>query len=223
MHIKRNDEERIVIVHFSWMAAVIGQLPAVVLIWLAASGNFHPAKNQPVGSFWLCALFFVLFAVGWDALLLWFAELSDFNFDLMERRLVWSRRNVFRKKAGIIPFDQIRGATVDILSSSNGTSYRLVINSQAGTVPVTSSYTGRGRPSVAKELGRIAETVNAALKTNPASEMEDQILALAAAGQRLAAVQLARQRYGGDLNRASRFVDELTKKPPDKPSAQSGG
>jgi hypothetical protein len=216
VHIKRNDQQRLVLVDFPFMAAVMGQLPAILVIWLVVSGNFQMAKNQPANAGWTGLLFFILFAAGWDALLLWFADSSKFDFDLVERKLVWRRRNVYRKKGGVIPFDLIHGVMVDILSSGDGTSYRLALTAEERTIPMMASYTGKGRPSVAKELGQIAAVVNAALKTNPAAEMEDKILELAAAGNYVAAVQMARQRYGDDLNLARRFVDELMQKLPDQ-------
>ncbi|MBN2578934.1 MAG: hypothetical protein JXB10_08080 [Pirellulales bacterium] len=211
MYIKRNDKQRLILVDFPFMVAVVGQLPAAALLCLAVAGKLQPSQEPGADTYWLGLLFFILFAVGWDAVMLWFAKLSTFDFDLVHRQLYWRRRSVYRKKSGIIPFDQIRGASVDILPSGSGSSYRLVLSTVQGTVPVMDYYTGGGR-SDAKEYERIAAVVNAALKTHPAAEMEDQILELLAGGHRLAAIQMAMQRYGYDLNQASQFVDSLTQR-----------
>jgi hypothetical protein len=202
MHIKRNDNQRLILIDFPFMVLVPILIPTAGIIYLLIA----------VAGDWEMKCFFLAFIIGWDAILLLFVKLSIFEFDLVERRLVWIQRGVYRKKGGTLPFDQIQGAKVDILSSGDGTSYRLALSTQQGTVPMMGSYTGHGRPTVAKALGQIAAAVNEALKTNPASEMEDEILALASAGQHLAAVQMARQRFGWDLNQANKFVEGLTER-----------
>jgi hypothetical protein len=205
VHIKRNNKQRLVLVDFPFMAAVAVLIPTVGLLYVVVV----------LAGDWGARCAFLVFIILWDALLLLFVKRSVFDFDLVERRLLWNRRSIYRNRGGMIPFAKIRGVTVDVLSG-DGTSYRLVLTTERETIPMMASYTGQGRPSVAKELGRIAAVVNAALKTNPAVEMEDKILELASSGNYVAAVQMARQRYGDDLNQARRFVDELMKKMPDQ-------
>jgi hypothetical protein len=57
----------------------------------------------------------------------------------------------------------------------------------------------------------IAAAINAALQTNPAEAMDEQILALATSGQWIEAIEMTRKRYGYDLEQAQQFVDGIIK------------
>jgi hypothetical protein len=152
-------------------------------------------------------LFFVLFALGWGALFACFVRKSIFDFNLVGRQFNWSRRGIYGKKTGIIPLDQIKSAFVEISSSDNGSTYRPVLSTSQGPFPLINYFTGGSK----RRYESIAAAINAALQTNPAEAMDEQILALATSGQWIEAIEMTRKRYGYDLEQAQQFVDGIIK------------
>jgi hypothetical protein len=211
MRIKRSDKERLFVVHFPLFLAVVAMLPAMVTILMAygvATDMFNPPPEGQ--SAWAGVVFSVFFSLVWGAVFSIFVRKSAFNFDLVNRELSWTRRSIYGTKAGIIPFSQIKGALVEIFSSGNSSStYRPALSTDQGTFPLMTYYT-RDK----SEYERIATAINAALKANPVSAMEDEILELLSQGdsRRLLVIQMVRERYGYDLLQARQFVDTLTER-----------
>ena len=71
-----------------------------------------------------------------------FTQRNHFEFDADTRQLHWSRRGLFTRAAGIVPFDQIRRAVVQTLRSSNSPTTRVVLVLADNTqLPFTAAYT----------------------------------------------------------------------------------
>ena len=209
MRIKRSDNERLVVVHFPLFLALLAMVPAMTTVFVAygsVTGLFiPPPKGQ---SAWMGVLFFLLFSLVWAGLFAFVVKKVTYDFDLVGRRLAWSRRGLYGKKEGTISLDDIRGATVDSQwSSDSGRTYCPVLSTTNGMFPLLNYYNTHKY-----EYERIAAAVNAALKANPAAAMEDEILKLISQGdsQWLSAIQMVQKRYGYDLPQARQFVDALT-------------
>ena len=147
MRIKRSDNERLVVVHFPLFLAVIAMLPAMMTVFVAygtVTGLFNPPpKGQ---SAWLGVLFFLLFSVGWAAIFALFVKRVTYDFDLLNRRLAWSRRGLYGKKEGIMSLDDIRGVTVDTRwSSDSGRTYCPVLSTSNGMFPLLNYTTPTNR------------------------------------------------------------------------------
>ena len=203
MKIKQSDSHKLVIADFPILIGVFGLIgPVCVAYGLAVEHNAMPLLAMCV---------FVLLAVVWVLLCGVFCKRSQFEFDLIRQQLVWNRWGLYGHKRGIVPFDQIQCASVQSSTGSSaeggGLSYRVALSTTQGCLPLTDSYS----QGEAKQCERIRSTINSVLQSNNASESENDILALAAHGQKLAAIVLARERYGYDLTQARQFVEELLK------------
>ena len=214
MRIKRSDRERLVIVHFPLFLAVMALLPTAFLAWIVVD----MVRGTP-GADWIVVSFAAVFTLIWSAIFSFVVKRGVYDFDLVGRRLLWSRRSIIGKKKGIIPFGNIRGAIVDISAGGGRQStYRPALATTDGTFPLLTYHTG-GK-FTQRHYERIAAVINAALQANPASAMEDEILRLSSAGQTLAAIEMARKRFGFDLAEAHRFVEGLTER---QASAEKSG
>ena len=138
-----------------------------------------------------------------------FTQRNHFEFDRAARQLHWSRRDLFTRAAGTLPFDQIRHAVVQSLHSS-GTSMTTrvaLVLADNSHLPLTRAYS----TGAAAERARTA--INDFLAV-PATTPDDDILQLVLAGNKVDAIRLARTHYGYDLTQAKAFIDSLTPNDP---------
>jgi hypothetical protein len=137
-----------------------------------------------------------------------FTKRSEFNFDFVQKNLTWRRRGLFTNTGGIVPLEQITRAAVESHQDDSVTTYRVVLKTAHGSVPLTDSYS-----SNRETADRIRTAINDALKltSTPSEQIETDILDLALAGRKIDAIALARQRYGYDLTQAKQFVEGLTR------------
>jgi hypothetical protein len=62
---------------------------------------------------------------------------SVVEFDVLRRQVVWSSLGVFGRKRGTIPFEKIKSAYVEQSTSDNSFSYRVLLSTEEGVVPLT--------------------------------------------------------------------------------------
>lgn len=201
MKITRRDNRALVIVDFPYLIGAIAFPAVVFLLYHAVAALRRGGRTGEVVGAGVGAL---LFFTG-GAL---FTQRNRFEFDLVARRLTWSRRGLFTRACGTVPFDRLRHAAVQTLSSGGGGSgtHRVVlVLTDGGELPLTRAYDAdreaaeRARTAINEVLG--------ALATGP----DDDIRSLARAGRTIDAIALARTHYGYDLARAKEFVEALIK------------
>jgi membrane protein YdbS with pleckstrin-like domain len=70
---------------------------------------------------------------------------STFVFDFETNRLVWRRAGLLKRREGTIPVEQIRSVAVQSAQGSSGDrTYRVVLRTAAGTIPLTESFNTNG-------------------------------------------------------------------------------
>jgi hypothetical protein len=190
------DNRALTLTDFPYLIAVIA-FPAAAALACHAAIAFHqghPTRDVVGATF--AALFF--FAGG--AL---FTQRSHFEFDCAARQLHWSRRGLFTRAAGTLPFDQIRHAIVQSTNSGNSATTRVVlVLADNSHLPFTRAYSS----GTSAERARTA--INEILAV-PATAPDDDILQLVLAGNKIDAIRLARTHYGYDLAQAKAFIDSL--------------
>jgi hypothetical protein len=153
-------------------------------------------------------VFGALLPLGIAALL----DQTRFDFDGMKRRVFWRRKNLFRTRTGEMGFDEITEIRLASLSDperrkgKNQTCYRVVLATAAGELPLSNVWTANLR----KET-QIAEAICALLGKGSPVTVESSVDELVAAGQKLDAVRLARERFGLNLTQAKKLVDEKSR------------
>lgn len=135
-----------------------------------------------------------------------------FHFDGLKRRVFWQRKNLFRTRTGELGFDEITEVRLASLSDperrkgKNQQCYRVVLATAAGDLPLSNVWTANLR----KET-QIAEAICALLgKCSPVT-VENSVDELVAAGQKIDAIKLARERFGLNLTQAKKLVDEKSR------------
>jgi len=199
MKITRRDNSTLLIVDFPYLIGAITFPVALFLLYHAVVALHHHARTKEVVGAGLSALlFFMAGAV--------FTQRNRFEFDLVARQLTWSRRSLFTRDGGALPFDQLRHATLQTLGSGGDATHRVVLMLTDGTeLPLTRAYDADRQ---AAERARTA--INEVLAV-PVADLDDDIRSLALAGRTVDAIALARTHYGYDLARAKEFVEALIK------------
>ena len=101
--------------------------------------------------------------LGGGLLLLMTPRRAVLNFDLMHRELRWEHRSLFLRKGGVIPFNRILNAQVEVktVKGEDGPSLssRLVIHTISGEIPINPlAFSGQG-----SDPHKICEAINRAL------------------------------------------------------------
>ena len=140
-------------------------------------------------------------------------ERVRFEFDSAQRRLRWRRRNLFRSLSGELPFSEISDVVLRVRRERGSDSphlrevpaHRVALVTSAGDLRLSDRMYADE-----KEQSEIADAIRAALGMGPGSApVEESIEQLAAAGEVIAAIKLARQRLGLSLTEAKQHVDRL--------------
>ena len=144
-------------------------------------------------------------------------ERVRFEFDIAQRRLRWRRQSLFRSLSGELPFSEISDVVLRVRRerdsdrplASEVPAYRIALVTSAGDLRVSDRMYADE-----KEQSAIADAIRAALGKPPGgAPVEESIDHLAAAGEVIAAVKLARQRLGLSLTEAKQHVDRLRAEP----------
>jgi hypothetical protein len=215
MRITQSDDERLIIVHFTLRYVVMGLLPPLALIGFVIYGVVVLKAGKVTANDWQALLVFTLVGLVWAGLFSLGVRKSTFDFDLLRRELAWTHRGIYRKRTGVLPFDRIKGAMVEVWQGdkmSSVLSYRPILTMTQGTFPLIGYFAGGS--SARWKYDSVVATVNKALQTDAASQMDDEILEILAGGQRLAATEMVRKRFGYDLAQANAFVASLIKRSP---------
>jgi len=196
MKIAQQDQSALIIEDFPYLIGAIAFPAALFMLYQAIATVVRGGRTRDViGAGIATLLFFFGGAV--------FTKRSVFEFDLVHRQLRWKRSGLFSRQHGLVPFDQIRTATVQSLSGDTPT-YRVAMLTQDGEIPLTDAYSAGIEPAE-----RIRTAINSVLNVAPTNEMENDIQELALAGRKIDAIHLARIRYGYDLAQAKSFVEGL--------------
>lgn len=140
-------------------------------------------------------------------------ERVRFEFDIAKRRLRWRRQSLFRGLSGELPFDAISDVVLrvrrerdpDSPRSREVPAYRVALVTSAGDLRLSDRMYADE-----KQQSEIADAIRAALGRPPGgAPVEESIEQLAAAGEVIAAIKLARQRLGLSLTEAKQHVDRL--------------
>lgn len=193
-----------------WACAALALLlPALVLFGAWVEGS---PGSQPLLGSGIVAVAAALVA----------AVLQDwhFRFDPHRRILTWRRRNWFRDRRGVLPFADIQDVVVSSQLETDSESpnvrrwhYSVILATRAGPFQLTqTSSAGKA------EYEALAETVRGVLgeRQGEASNADDQsdaaqVARLLAAGQKLAAIALLRERQGLGLAEAKARVEQIGK------------
>ena len=163
MRMKQSGNDKLVVTHFPLFIGAIVLLPIAMMVYLLATGKIwtmSPASSANDQVFKI--VFAVVFSGIWVAIFSFFVKRSHFEFDSSQRQLTWSRRGLFSKKGGVVPFDEIEKARVDIFAGSSGqSSWRPSLITKQGCIPLKPSYTGGG--FARRESEKIAGAINALL------------------------------------------------------------
>ena len=197
MKITQQDEHALVIEDFPYVIGAIAFPAALFMLYQAIAITIRGGLTRNgVGAALGACLFFLGGVL--------FTKRSVFEFDRVRRQLRWKRGGLLGSQHGLVPFDQIRSATVQSLDSSGTHTYRVAVLTNEGEIPVTDAYsTGIESPE------RIRTAINTVLNAAPANETDNDIREMALAGRKIDAISLARTRYGYDLTRAKEFVEGL--------------
>jgi len=134
-----------------------------ILLLICAAATATVASTQvfnsktPFPELWWAVLIVVFVMV--SAWLL--GEATVFIFSKTENRFSWSHGRLFVKREGHMPLTAVIKARRDILQDSEGDTYRLVIETSNGIIPLTNSFGGNE-----KELSRIADQINRFVSAN---------------------------------------------------------
>jgi hypothetical protein len=203
MIVQRSDRERLILAHFPWLFALIDLLIVGLCVWFLVK-TLVDGQEQPDFYAKLVGIPFILI---FAAIFSYFGEITRFDFDLVRRELTWSRRNLFRKRGGVIPFDQIQYAVVG--TSGNCCRPELLVT-HLGSIPLLGYHTS-DEPN-GNYSRRIAAIVNAALIVSSNSDREKEILERVLHGDWPTALELAQKRYGFDAAAGKTFEKELKKR-----------
>jgi hypothetical protein len=107
-------------------------------------------------------------------------KIISLRFDRRRKELTWSRRGLFERAGGAVPFDAIRGMQVQSMTHSGRTSYRVVLVTADGEIPLTASY-GHGEDEACR---RVAEQIDDFLTLPPLEAAEQNALAKRMAAHR---------------------------------------
>lgn len=135
-----------------------------------------------------------------------------FHFDGLKRRVFWRRKNLFRTRTGEAGFDEISEVRLASLSDperrkgKNQTCYRVVLATATGELPLSNVWTANLR----KET-QIAEAISSLLGKGSPVTVENSVDELVAAGQKIDAIKLARERFGLNLTEAKKLIDEKSR------------
>ena len=150
---------------------------------------------------------FAALAFGAGAVFL--AERSIFSFDRTYRRLSWRRSNVFTTKSGEIRFGDITAVELQSISGSGTTpSYRIMLRTRGGDVPMTRGYSGHAdkwRPIAEQVRGCIGD-----LRDEPGDDpLDSGVAGLVRDGRIIDAVRQLRDTRGMSLEDAKAEVEHL--------------
>jgi hypothetical protein len=140
-------------------------------------------------------------------------ERVRFEFDPTQRRLRWRRRNWFRALGGEVAFDEISDVVLrvrrerdpDRRFAKEVASYRVALVTKTGDLRLSDRlYADERRQQ------EIADAIRTALGLAPgAAPVDESIEQLAAAGEKLEAIKLARRSLGLSLTDAKQHVERL--------------
>ena len=207
MKITRNDSEQLVIADFPWLAGLVFAFGLIVSGACAIQGYFSHALNQKE---WLGLGALALFCLIAGSLSV---NRCVFIFDLAHRQLTWSRAGLFGRKGGLVPFDQLTGAVVEVMSDPSTKdrrlSHRLAVKTRTGEIPLTAGYYSGLK---GKSFDEIRDTINRALgksAISPERANDDEVHAMIADMQSDDAIKLVQERRGCSLLEARQIVADM--------------
>ncbi len=202
MKVKRSDSLELVLEDFPLLAGAIALPAAAFLLFkvverLAADPSLDGELFGAIVGF---AVFFFTGAI--------FTERNLFIFRIYQKRLIWKTSGLFRRRERVIPFDEIRNVTLQVgMGRRQRDTYRLALVTDRETLPMTLGYTSGKKENFEKTAGMILNI----LGKDASRVIEDSILAMAQAGQKLSAIRLAQRHYRMGTQEAKQFVEDLTK------------
>jgi hypothetical protein len=136
-----------------------------------------------------------------------------FEFDLAQQRLRWRRSNLFRTRSGELGFGEIAEVALRVRRERSTTSP----SAREAPAHYIALVTGAGELRLSdrmyadeREQAEIADAIRQALgRPARAAAAEETVEQLAAAGEVIEAIKLARQQQGLGLAEAKQLVDRL--------------
>lgn len=185
-------EERVFILPGVFIAA--GVILALLALGIIKSGDF--TGDEIVWP----ALGGAVFMIAGGAV---FLETSSFAFDKLYKRLTWSTWSLRKRASGAVPFADILSVNLQSISDSDGSTYRVVLHTANGLLPMTRAYSG-----TLQHWDAIAERIRAIIGPRTLPE-DDDIRALIREGRIVDAVRQLREAKGVDLITAKTEIDRL--------------
>jgi hypothetical protein len=198
MRIRRTTNQQLVVMDSSvWIS--------IVLLCLAASMATQAVALQ-TPKWWILVGCLSLFA-----LIAWRREIV--TFDAARQEVRWVRRRAFKLARGSLPFNEMRGITIDSTSGKNASSiYRLTILTTDKPVPMSDVYSGGEAyyVSIRKQILEFLNFDNRSSSPGPGDEAS--IRSLLSEGRRVDAIQFMQTQYQLDMEEAVDRVNEIDQK-----------
>lgn len=141
MHVTETDTCLSVTTAFPLISVVLGGAAALML----SVGTVRHLQTplRPADLFWASVAALGFLAAGWLT-----GERGVFRFCKDSDRFLWSRQRLGRSASGELPLNSVGRAQYETLhdSGDGGETYRLVIETRTGKVPLTSTYSGNLAP-----------------------------------------------------------------------------
>jgi hypothetical protein len=137
-------------------------------------------------------------------------EQVRFEFDVAQQRLRWRRHRLFRRRAGELAFDQISEVAVRVRHERDSDS-RIARPAWYVALVTSSGELRLSNRMYADESGPagVASAIGQAIGKSPRAAAAETVEQLAAAGEVIEAIKLARQERGLGLAEAKQVVDRL--------------
>ena len=191
--------DELLILTRSPLPAWVGGLGLILLLWLGyllLSGESAGSERciGLAGAAATCALFFL---VG--------HENSDFRFERHTRRLTWSRQRGFFKRHGTVAFGDIGGVVMQSCIGNDRyyPKHRIVLLTREGELPVTVAYEYDAMNEV------MAQGIRSFLGMAADGLVDDSVAALVAAGRKIDAIRLLREKRDLTLAEAQQAVEQI--------------
>ena len=139
-----------------------------------------------------------------------FLETAWFEFARSTQTIAWRRRWGLRRRSGSLRFGEVQSVQVERPLGDDGTpSPRIILKTTGGAViPLTVGY----QPDPDGGVVQTADRIRALLGLNSDATPAEEVSALIAAGKKIEAIRVVREREGLSLTAAKQRVNELTRK-----------
>ena len=132
MQVLTNTREKLVLEERYTFFSGAAWFSAVMLVY----GMFNKWAELDVSSLWGMGAT----AIAFIAVAIYFLRPSIFEFDKTANHFRWTKPGLFKSHHGEAPLDQIKRVRIDASDADGSKAYRVLVETQAGTVPFQHGY-----------------------------------------------------------------------------------